>query len=370
MNTTTTRFLLLAALWGSSFTFIKISLEAVTPGQLVLARLVLGAAVLTAIAAVRHVRLPRSLAIWGQVAVAALFGNVVPFLLLSYGEQSTGAGIAGVLIGATPLLTLSIASVAIPSEAVTRRKVSGLVVGFAGVVLVVGPWHAAAGSVGGRLACLGAASSYAIGYVYVRRLLSPLHLAPLALAAAQLLAAAGLQLLLTPFLSWHQPEPTLRAAGAVAVLGLLGTGLAYVLYFRIIGDVGATSASAVNYLVPVFAVVISVGLLGEPVTWNLVAGGLVVLAGVAYAESRVLQHHLLSHHGAADPQREDVHDARGRRRRDRAGGARRGGPVRRHQQPGGQPGGGHVGPEPAGHLRAPVDGAHQGGPAAACPAGR
>jgi drug/metabolite transporter (DMT)-like permease len=288
-NATAARFLLLAALWGSSFTLIKVSLEGLTPGQLVLSRLVLGALVLLAIATVRGVRLPTSYGTWRHIAVAAVLGNVAPFLLLSYGERSAGAGLAGVLIGATPLVTLTIAAVALPAEPVSRRKLTGLVVGFVGVVLVIGPWREAGGSVGARIACLAAAFSYAAGFVYVRRFLSPRGLAPLALAAAQLVAAAVLQGVVSPFLTWRAPRVSLQVAASILVLGLLGTGLAYVLYFRLIGDVGATTASAVNYVVPVFAVLVSVVLLGEPVTWNLAAGGLVVLAGVAYAENRLGQ---------------------------------------------------------------------------------
>jgi drug/metabolite transporter (DMT)-like permease len=281
------RLALLAVLWGGSFTFIKLSLEGLTPGQLVLGRLVLGAAVLVVIAGYRRVGLPRSRVVWGHVAAAALFGNVVPFLLLSYGEQTTGAGIAGVLVGCTPLLTLAIAAVALPGERTTVRKVTGLLVGFLGVVLVVGPWRGAAGSTGGQLACLGAALSYAAGFVYVRRYLSPRRLAALSLAAAQLLAAVALQVVVTPLLDWHTPRFTSRVTVGIVVLGLLSTGLAYVLYFRLINDVGATTASAVNYLVPVAAVIVGVAVLGEPVEWNLLVGGVVVIAGVAFAENRL-----------------------------------------------------------------------------------
>lgn len=288
-NASVARFLLLALLWGSSFTFIKVSLEGLTPSQLVLTRLVLGAAVLLAIVGLRRVGLPRGGALWGHIAAAALFGNVIPFLLLSYGEQTTGAGIAGVLVGSTPLLTLTLAAAALPTERATMRKVVGLLVGFGGVVLVIGPWHDALGSFGGRLACFGAAASYAVGFVYVRKYLSPRGLAPLSLAASQLVAAAALQAVATPFLAWQTPQLTGRVVGSIVILGLLSTGLAYVLYFRLIGDVGATTASAVNYVVPVFAVLIGVLLLGEPVTWNLLAGGLVVLIGVAYAENRLTQ---------------------------------------------------------------------------------
>ncbi len=288
-NATVARFLLLATLWGSSFTFIKMSLEGLTPGQLVLSRLVLGALVLLAIVSLRKVGLPRSATVWAHVAAAALFGNVIPFLGLSYGEQTTGAGIAGVLIGSTPLLTLTLATAVLPTERPTARKLVGLLAGFAGVVLVIAPWHDSLGSMGGRLSCLGAALSYAAGFVYVRRFLSPRGLAPLALAASQLVAAAVLQAVVTPFLEWHAPHVTARVAGSIIVLGLLSTGLAYVLYFRLIGDVGATTASAVNYVVPVAAVLISIAVLGEPVTWNLLVGGLVVLAGMAYAENRIKQ---------------------------------------------------------------------------------
>jgi drug/metabolite transporter (DMT)-like permease len=282
-----TRFLLLAILWGGSFTFIKVSLEGLTPSQLVLARLLLGAAVLLGFAALRKVGLPRGTGLWGHVAVAALFGNVVPFLLLSYGEQTTGASIAGVIVGSTPLLTLVLATVALPTERATARKVVGVLVGFLGVVLVIAPWGEAPGSLGGQLACLGAAASYAAGFVYVRKHLSPRGLAPLSLAAAQLAAAAALQVLVTPFLAWEPPELTGRVVASIVILGLLSTGLAYVLYFRLIGDLGAATASTVNYVVPVAAVLVSVLLLGEPVTWNLLAGGLVVLAAVAYAENRI-----------------------------------------------------------------------------------
>ena len=288
-NATVARFLLLALLWGSSFTFIKVALEGLTPSQVVLGRLALGAAVLVAIARFRRVGLPRFGGVWGHVATAALLGNVVPFLLLSYGEQTTGASVAGVLVGSTPLLTLMLAAVALPAERATTRKVIGLLVGFAGVVLVVGPWQDSVGSISGRLACLGAALSYAGGFVYVRKHLSPRALAPLSLAAAQLVAAAGLQAALTPFLTWHAPHLTGRVTASILILGILGTGLAYVLYFRLIGDVGATTASAVNYVVPVGAVLVSVALLGEPLTWNLLVGGLVVLAGMAVAENRVNQ---------------------------------------------------------------------------------
>ncbi|MCA2214280.1 DMT family transporter [Jidongwangia harbinensis] len=286
-NATVIRFLALALLWGGSFTLIKVSLEGLSPAQLVLARLALGALVLAVIAAVRQVGLPRGGTVWGHLTGAALFGQVLPFLLLSYGERSAGAGVAGVLIGATPLLTLTIAYAALSAERATARKVVGLLIGFAGIVVVLAPWREAPGSLGGEIACFGAAVSYAISFVYVRRFLSPRGLAPLSLAAGQLLVAVVLQALASPLLEWGTVRLTSRVLVSIVLLGVLSTGLAYVLYFRLIGDIGATSASAVNYVVPVAAVGVGVLFLSEPVTWNLLVGGLIVLAGMAYAEKRL-----------------------------------------------------------------------------------
>lgn len=282
-----TRFLVLALLWGSSFTLIKLALPGLSPAQLVLARLALGAAVLLGVAAARRVPLPHGGPVWAHLAAAAIFSNVVPFLLLSYGEGSAGAGIAGVLIGATPLLTLTVAAVALTGERITRRKVIGLLAGFAGLVVVVAPGRSGAGSIGGEVACFGAAVSYAIGFVYVRRFLSPRKLPPLALAAGQVSAAAVLQAAVSPFLRWGTPDPTARVVVSIVLLGVLSTGLAYVLYFSLIAELGATTASAVNYVVPIAAVLIGAVVLGEQIGWNVIAGGAVVLAAMAYAEKRL-----------------------------------------------------------------------------------
>ncbi|MGX6600761.1 DMT family transporter [Micromonosporaceae bacterium Da 78-11] len=186
------------------------------------------------------------------------------------------------------------AAVALSDERITTRKLIGLLAGFAGLVIVVAPWRTGGGAVGGELACFGAAVSYAIGFVYVRRFLSPRKLAPVALAAGQLSAAAVLQAAVSPFLRWDTPDLTPRVLVSIVLLGLLCTGLAYVLYFRLIADLGATSASAVNYVVPIAAVLIGATLLDERISWNVVAGGLVVLAGMACAEKRLGAGHPLA----------------------------------------------------------------------------
>nr|AGS49659.1 permease [uncultured bacterium esnapd13] len=286
-NASVLRFLLVAALGGVSFPMVKVALEGLAPAQLVFGRLLLGAVVLLAIAWLRGVGLPRFGRVWGHVVVAAALGNVLPFMLLSYGMRNTGAGMAGVLVGSTPLLTLALTAAALRSESATRRKAVGLLTGFLGVVVVISPWHTAFGSVGGQLACLGAALNYALYFFYIRKYLSPRGLAPVSLIAGQLTAATVLQAPLALLVAGAAPHIAGRVVVSVMILGLLCTGLGYVQLFRLIGDVGATTASAVNYLEPVFATAISVVLLAEPVTWNMLAGGLVLFAGMAYAENRI-----------------------------------------------------------------------------------
>jgi drug/metabolite transporter (DMT)-like permease len=286
-TTTAVRFILLAGVWGSSFTLIRVALDGLSPAQVVLGRLLTGTVVMLVLLAARRVGLPRGGAIWAQISVAALLTNVAPFLLLSWGEQSTGAGVAGVVVGSTPLLTLALAAVALPAEPITGRRVAGLAAGFAGVALVAGPWRASAGSSAGLLACFAGAACYAAGFVYVRRVLSPRGLPPLVLAAAQLVAATGLQVLAMPWLPAPIPHLTGSVVASVAVLGVIGTAYANVLYFRLVSDIGATGAAAVNYLAPVVAVLVGAAALGEPVTWNEVAGGALVLAAMAYAEGRI-----------------------------------------------------------------------------------
>lgn len=285
---TIARFLGQAAIWGSSFTLIKIALHDVSPSQLVLGRLILGAAVLAGFALMTKVSLKMSGRAWTHVAISAVFANVVPYLLLSYGEQHASAGVAGVLIGGTPLVTLLIATVALREERANRRSAAGFLIGFIGVVLVLSPWAAGSSSVPGSIACFGAAVSYAVGYVYVRKFLSPLRIKPLTLATNQLIAAAVIQALITPLFPWHPIAVILPGAIiSIVLLGALSTGFANILYFRLIQDVGASTAAAVDYVVPIFAVLFGFLLLAEPITWNISAGGLTVLLGMAIAEGRL-----------------------------------------------------------------------------------
>jgi drug/metabolite transporter (DMT)-like permease len=166
-----------------------------------------------------------------------------------------------------------------------RALLAGLLVGFAGVVVVLGPWRAAGGAeLAGQLMCLGATLGYGLAFPYLRRTLSGRSESALSLSAGQLLCATGLLAVVAPFAG----GPTgsgLDTVGAMLGLGVLGTGLAYVLNFTIIRRAGATIASTVTYVIPLFSTALGIVVLGERPTWNEALGALVVLAGVACAQA-------------------------------------------------------------------------------------
>lgn len=285
------RFGALALIWGASFLLIKVALEGISPPQLVLGRLGFGCLVLGAVVVSRRKRLPRAPEMWKHLAFLAVIANVIPFFLFAWAESGrVTSGLAGVLNGTTPLLTLLIAIVALPDERATPTRMVGLGLGFGGVILIVGPWRQGtfAGEALGLLACLGAALCYGIAFNYTRRLVSGRGHAAVVLACGQLMVATAIQLVVVALAGRQAVHLDWKIVGAVVGLGALGTGVAYLLYYSLIEDVGATTASMVTYLIPVVAVILGVVVLKEPVTWNLFVGAAVVITGVALAEGRLV----------------------------------------------------------------------------------
>lgn len=196
------RFLLLAAIWGCSFLFIKIGDEAFAPLQVALGRLIFGAGALLVALAARGDRLPRPGRVWGRLAVAALLLNTLPFSLFAYGETCVTSVLAGIWNATTPLLTLAVALLTLPEERPSRERVVGLAVGFAGVLVVLGAWQGFGGrAVLGDLACFGAACCYGLGLPYMRKHLAGRPESALALSAAQLLCGAAELAIVTPVLA-------------------------------------------------------------------------------------------------------------------------------------------------------------------------
>jgi drug/metabolite transporter (DMT)-like permease len=279
---------MLAAIWGCSFLFIKVALEGVSATQVVLARIVLGAIALGAFVLVRREPLPRRRRTWMHLALMALVANVVPFLGFSWGEEhGATSGLAGIYNATTPLWTLLVAIAVLPAERPTRARLGGLVLGFTGVLLVLAPWRSVEGAhLSGQLACLVAGACYGVAFVWTRRFLTGVG-SPLGLAAAQLMCATVEFGLLAPFVAARRVSLPPRVWLSLLALGAVGTGIAYVIYYGLIHDVGATTASTVTYIVPLVAVTLGVVALGETVRWNDFAGAVVVIFGIAVAEGRL-----------------------------------------------------------------------------------
>ena len=284
---TTVRMGLLALIWGSGFLWIKLGIGGLSPVEVTLSRLVLGSAVLFAVVAVRRGSLPRSPAVWLHITVAALFANAAPYLLFAVGEQHVASATAGMLNATTPLWTVLIALGTRHQRAVTARQAAGLVIGFGGAVLIFAPWRAVSGLASiGAVACLAAAACYAVSYVYMDKFLARRGIGPVVLSACQL-GAASVWLAIALGVD-GAPAPRLDATmvASVLILGLIGTGAAYVLNYQIIASVGATVASTVTYLLPIVAIILGFLVLGEHITLADLAGIALILAGVALSRNR------------------------------------------------------------------------------------
>ena len=275
----------LTAMWGSAFMFNEFALAAFPPAVLVAGRLLIAAALLFTFMRANGVKLPAFGRAWIPIAVMALLGNVLPFQLIAWGQQYIDSSLAGILMAVMPLFVLTLAHFFLPGSTLTPYRVAGFVIGFSGVVAIIGP-EALGGlsdntALWGAIAALGAALSYSINSIYARRLgaADPIQLSAGTLVAASLMtlpvAAVDLSSVLTP-------GPA--AISAMLVLGLLSTGLATLIYFRLVQGPGPAFISTVNYLVPVWAVGAGALFLGESISPQMYGGMLLILSGIALGE--------------------------------------------------------------------------------------
>ncbi|WP_079125547.1 DMT family transporter [Streptomyces lushanensis] len=271
----------LALLWGSGFLWIKLALEGgLAPLHITVVRCALGALVLLVLARSARQSLPRDRRTWGHLVVAAFFCNALPFFLFGVGEQTVDSGVAGVLNATTPLWSFAIGLALGTERGFGPLRLTGLLLGFAGILLIFAPWHQAGLTGAGAWALVAAAVSYAVAFAYMARHLIGRGTAPLALSAAQLLMATGLTLPVLPAAGAASGAPTPTAWIAVVVLGVFGTGITFHLNSRLIADEGPTAAATVGYLLPVVSVVLGAAVLGEQLGIRVVAGMAVVLLGV------------------------------------------------------------------------------------------
>ncbi|WP_436845886.1 DMT family transporter [Streptomyces tibetensis] len=274
------RVAVLALLWGSTFLWIELALRGLSPLQVTFVRCVLGALVLTVACYASGRRLPRGIAVWRHIIVAAFFCNALPFALFSLGQQTVDSGLAGALNATTPLWSIAL-GLALGSERGLRPvRLTGLLLGFAGVLLILAPWRTAGATGWGALAILGAAASYAVAFTYMGRTLVGKGTPTLSLSAAQLVAASGLTSLAMPIGGLDAVGVGPTVVIAALALGVLCTALTFHLTYRIINEEGATNAAVVGYLLPVVSVLLGAVVLGESLSVRVVLGMAVVLAGV------------------------------------------------------------------------------------------
>lgn len=282
------QFLLLALTWGASFLFVAIALQGLSPAQVVLGRLVTGAVALAIICVIARHRLPRAGVVWAHLFVVSLLLCVIPFLLFAWAQQGISSGLASIYNATTPLMTMLVSLVALKEERTTASRTVGIVVGFLGVLVVLGPWNGLGGGTAlAQVACLGATASYGVAFVYLRRFISPRGLGAIPVATVQVGLGAVVMLALAPAIALSPVELTLPVVLAVLALGALGTGLAYVWNTRIVSAWGATNASTVTYLTPVVGVLLGVVVLGERISWNEPVGAAIVVLGIAVSQGRV-----------------------------------------------------------------------------------
>lgn len=280
-------WLVAATCWGASFLFIKWGLEGLSPGQVALARLLFGSLFLGGWLLVTRTRLPRDRGTWGHFVVLGVLFCFVPFTLFAWAETRIESGLAAILNATTPLWTLVMVLLFLRAERITPRKFIGLLIGFAGVVVVALPQVTGLGgrdALLGQLACLGATACYGAGLVWVRRFVIPRGVGPVVIAFGQVTCGLGWSLLAAPVLSWTPVDLSVRVVGGMVALGVLGTGLAFVLNTAVTAGLGATFASTVTYLSPVIGLALGVALLAEQVQLEEVVGGAVVILGVAVGQ--------------------------------------------------------------------------------------
>jgi drug/metabolite transporter (DMT)-like permease len=279
----------LSLLWGASFLFSEVALEEVRPFTLVLGRVGFAALALLALVYASGHRMPRGWVAWRTFLAMGALNNLIPFSLIIWGQTEITGGLASILNATTPLFTVLLAHFLTRDERITPSRLAGLALGIAGVVAMIGP--AALQGLGvhllAQIAVLGAALAYAFAGIYGRRFRDQ---PPLVLAAAQVSASMLMMLPIALLVDrpWTGPLPGVATWAAILGIAILGTALAYILYFRILATAGATNLLLVTFLIPVSAVLLGATLLGERLAPEHFLGMTLIGLGLAAIDGRLL----------------------------------------------------------------------------------
>lgn len=263
-------------------------LEFLTPVGVAFGRTFLGALALVTISLIKKIALPKNRKIWAHLWVVSMLLNVVPGVLFAVAETKVTSILAGIINAVTPLMTLLVMMTLFREEKPKNYQVIGLLIGFSGVLTVLGVWHGlGTNPILSILALLASVTCYGFSFPYSRRYVLPHKLRPEALATTQVSLAA---ITLLPFFLFNGVAKYQFKIGpltAMLALGILGTGYAYIWNFQILAAAGSAIASSVTYVTPVVAVIVGVLFLSEPVSWNEPVGGAIVLFGAAISQGRI-----------------------------------------------------------------------------------
>lgn len=266
--------------------FIKIAVSTLTPLTLTFARIALAAIVLAAYSLYRGDKLPRDRETWTAACIVGLLGNVIPFTLIHWGEQYVDSGLTAILMGVMPVAVALMAHFAIDSDPLNGRRAAGIAIGFTGLLVLVG--LEALGGLGAaivaQVAIMSAALSYAVTTIFVRRI-SRLTGRPMAVATL----ICGATIMLPAALIFEQPlelTPDWQSTGSLIMLGVFSTGVATLMYFRLINSLGATTFAQINYLIPIMGVGWGALVLHEQVGIREAAALALILTGVALVNRR------------------------------------------------------------------------------------
>ncbi len=282
--------LTLSLLWGGSFLFIRVAVAEIPTLTVVLARVAIAAGVLLVVARLTGVAMPRDRRAWRDYLVMGLLNNMIPFVLIVWGQRTIGAGLASILNATTPIFGVLVAHLFTTDDKATPLKVVGVAVAFVGVAVLIGvdTLTGLGDHLLAELACLGAALSYGFSALWSRRFRGR---PPIMTAAGQLtcstLVLAPLVLLIDP--PWHYAAPGGPAIAAVAALALASTALAYILFFRLTTAVGPTNTMLVTFLIPPSAILLGWAVLGERLAAQHLVGVVLIGLGLAVIDGRLVR---------------------------------------------------------------------------------
>lgn len=281
-------YLIVGFIWGCSFIFIKSGLEFLTPIGVAFVRCALGALTLYTFAKVRKIELPRGVTTLFHIWVVSLLLNVFPGIFFALAETEVTSILAGIINAVTPLMTLLAILIVNREESPKLSQIIGLLLGFTGVLIVLGAWKGLGDNPAWAIGILLlAVTCYGFSFPYTRRFVLPLGLRTEAIVSQQLILAS-LTLLPLYFIDGiAKDEYRIGPVLSMVALGVFGSGFAYLWNFKVMQIAGSAIASSVTYLTPVVAVIVGIIFLGEKITWNEPVGALVVLLGAAIAQERI-----------------------------------------------------------------------------------